>query len=260
MADIQEKILQNLPYLRRYARMLTGSQERGDNYVAACLEAIVEEPDSMYDAPDARLELFRRFHDIWNMVDSALPEDETMGQNLEARVKSSLASLPSKERQALLLASVEGFTSEQTSYILSLSEGEIQELLRQAQIDISQRTMANILIIEDDAIIALNNAEIVREMGHKVIGTAARQAEAVALAEKTAPDLILADIQLAEGDSGITTVQEILRGSSAPVIFVTGFPERLLTGKTLEPAFVITKPFEPDTLKTAIAHALSTEG
>ena len=258
MADIQEKILANLPYLRRYARMLTGSQERGDNYVAACLEAIVEEPASMYDAPDARLELFRRFHQIWNMVDSALPEDKTMGQNLEARLKTSLASLPSKERQALLLVSVEGFTAEQTGFILGTSEANVQSLLHQAQLDISQRAMANILIIEDDAIIALNNAEIVREMGHKVIGTAARQAEALALVQKTAPDLILADIQLAEGDNGITTVQEILRSTDVPVIFVTGFPERLLTGKTLEPAFVITKPFEPDTLKTAIAHALST--
>ena len=258
MADLQEKILLNLPYLRRYARMLTGSQERGDNYVAACLEAIVEEPSSMYDAPDPRLELFRQFHQIWSMVDSALPEDKTMGQNLEARVKKSLATLPSKERQALLLVSVEGFTVDQTGYILGQSERDVHDLLRQAQLDVSQRAMANILIIEDDAIIALNNAEIVREMGHNVIGTAARQAEALALAEKTSPDLILADIQLAEGDNGITTVQEILQSTEVPVIFVTGFPERLLTGKTLEPAFVITKPFEPDTLKTAIAHALST--
>ncbi len=258
MADIQERILLNLPYLRRYARMLTGSQERGDHYVGACLEAIVEEPESMYEAADARLELFRRFHQIWNMVDSALPEDETMGSNLEARLKQSLANLPSKERQALLLVSVEGFTIEQTSYILDLPESEVHELIRRARVDISQRTMANILIIEDDAIIALNNAEIVREMGHKVIGTAARQAEALSLARQTSPDLILADIQLAEGDSGIVAVQEILRSTQVPVIFVTGFPERLLTGKTLEPAFVITKPFEPDTLKTAIAHALST--
>lgn len=258
MADIHDKILASLPYLRRYARMLTGSQARGDEYIRVCLEAIVEEPESLYEAPDLRLELFRRFHQVWNMVDSALPEDETLGQGLGGRISRGLASLPSKERQALLLVSVEGFTAEQTAFVLGQPENEVQELIRRARIDISQRSMANILIIEDDAIIALNNAEIVREMGHKVIGTAARQSEALALARQTSPDLILADIQLAEGDNGITAVQEILRGSKAPVIFVTGFPERLLTGKTLEPAFVITKPFEPDTLKTAIAHALST--
>src|SRR3546814_8598418 len=95
-------------------------------------------------------------------------------------------------------------------------------------------------------------------MGHNVTGTAARQREAIALVEQTAPDLILADIQLADGDDGIKTVQEILKTAKMPVIFVTGFPERLLTGRTLEPAFVITQPFEPETLKTAIAHALPT--
>src|SRR3546814_15491317 len=85
-------------------------------------------------------------------------------------------------------------------------------------------------------------------MGHNVTGTAARQREAIALVEQTAPDLILADIQLADGDDGIKTVQENLKTAKMPVIFVTGFPERLLTGRTLEPAFVIPKPFEPETL------------
>ena len=208
MADIQDKILVNLPYLRRYARMLTGSQERGDEYVRACLEAIVEEPESI--------------------------------------------------QEALLLVSVEGFLPSEAGVILGTNVAEVEALMRKARADLSQRTTANILIIEDDAIIALNNAEIVREMGHNVTGTAARQSEAIALVEQTSPDLILADIQLADGDDGIKTVQEILKTAKMPVIFVTGFPERLLTGRTLEPAFVITKPFEPDTLKTAIAHALST--
>ncbi len=256
MADIQDKILVNLPYLRRYARMLTGSQERGDEYVRACLEAIVEEPESIQEARDVRVELFARFHAVWSAVDSVAPEDATI--DLDSRVKRSLASLPSRERQALLLVSVEGFLPSEAGVILGTNVSEVEALMRKARADLSQRTTANILIIEDDAIIALNNAEIVREMGHNVTGTAARQSEAIALVEQTSPDLILADIQLADGDDGIKTVQEILKTAKMPVIFVTGFPERLLTGRTLEPAFVITKPFEPDTLKTAIAHALST--
>ena len=68
---------------------------------------------------------------------------------------------------------------------------------------------------------------------------------------------MLADIQLRDGDSGIVAVREILKAVSAPVIFVTGFPERLLTGHGLEPAFIITKPFDPEMLKTAMAHALN---
>src|SRR3546814_7035558 len=148
MADIQDKILVNLPYLRRYARMLTGSQERGDEYVRACLEAIVAEPESVQQASDVRVELFARFHRVWSIVDSVAPEDATL--DLDGRVKRSLASLPSRERQALLLVSVESFTPAQTAAILGTGTAEVDELIRKARADLSQRTMANILIIEED--------------------------------------------------------------------------------------------------------------
>ena len=59
------------------------------------------------------------------------------------------------------------------------------------------------------------------------------------------------------GGSGITAVTDILRMSSVPVIFVTAYPERLLTGERPEPAFLITKPFEPETLDVAISQALA---
>ena len=49
-----------------------------------------------------------------------------------------------------------------------------------------------------------------------------------------------------------------MKTMTVPVIFVTGFPERLLTGKRVEPAFVISKPFDPDLLRAAIAQALHT--
>lgn len=239
--------------------MLTGSQEAGDEYVAALLESVVEDPRDLAEAESPRLELFARFHTVAEPADTgtgAAPAEP----NLERRVQAGLARLPSKERRALLLTTVEGFEIAQVGRILSVSPEEARSLVRQAREDLSRQTTANILIIEDDAIIALNNAEIVREMGHHVTGTAAREQEAVDLVKQTSPDLILADIQLAEGDSGIRAVQKILRSTQVPVIFVTGFPERLLTGHTLEPAFVITKPFEPETLRTAIAHALSPNG
>ena len=254
MADIQDKILVNLPYLRRYARMLTGSQERGDEYVRACLEAIVEEPESIQVAKDVRVELFARFHAVWSAVDSVAPEDATI--DLDSRVKRSLASLPSRERQALLLVSVEGFLPSEAGVILGTNVAEVEALMRKARADLSQRTTANILIIEDDAIIALNNAEIVREMGHNVTGTAARQSEAIALVEQTSPDLILADIQLADGSSGIDAVQDILAIAPVPAIFITAFPERLLTGGRVEPTFLISKPFRENTVRAAISQSL----
>lgn len=259
MPDVRDAIISSLPYLRRYARMLTGTQQRGDEYVKACLEAVVAEPEDLQAAQDIHLKLFARFHAIWRVVDATFPEDVGNERSeLDGRIRRTLGDLPSIERQALLLVSVEGFTTEQVSRILSRPEAEVRDLIRQARLDISRISASRILIIEDDPIIALDNSEIVRQMGHEVIGTAARQSEALKLASENRPDLILADIQLADGDDGMVTVREILTTTKVPVIFVTGFPERLLTGSTLEPAFVVTKPFDPETLKTAIAHALST--
>ena len=109
-------------------------------------------------------------------------------------------------------------------------------------------------IISDDA----KWRDIVRNAGHQAVGIAATEKTAVELAKQHSPHLVLADIQLRGSDSGIAAVNQIMRSMTVPVIFVTGYPERLLTGKQVEPAFVISKPFDPDLLRAAIAQALDT--
>ncbi|HEX6102970.1 MAG TPA: response regulator [Alphaproteobacteria bacterium] len=258
MNDLSHEIARHLPFLRRYARALTGSQERGDRYVRVCLETILEEPGRIVPDEDPRLQLYSVFHDVWAVVQSVAPEDDgdpdgAGGDSLQ----QGLAALPAIERQVLLLISLEGFSYEETAQILGIERDEVRLLLHAAQEEMQRQTAASVLIIEDEQLIAMDLARIVEEMGHRLCGTAARQQEAIEIAERTRPGLVLADIQLQNGDNGIQTVREILRRIDAPVIFVTGFPERLLTGEALEPAFVITKPFNPQTLKTAIAQALS---
>ena len=258
MNDLSHEIARHLPFLRRYARALTGSQERGDRYVRVCLETILEEPGRIVPDEDPRLQLYSVFHDVWAVVQSVAPEDDgdpdgAGGDSLQ----QGLAALPAIERQVLLLISLEGFSYEETAQILGIERDEVRLLLHAAQEEMQRQTAASVLIIEDEQLIAMDLARIVEEMGHRLCGTAARQQEAIEIAERTRPGLVLADIQLQNGDNGIQTVREILRRIDVPVIFVTGFPERLLTGEALEPAFVITKPFNPQTLKTAIAQALS---
>jgi DNA-directed RNA polymerase specialized sigma24 family protein/CheY-like chemotaxis protein len=261
MNDFSHEIARHLPFLRRYARALTGSQERGDRYVRVCLETLLAEPERIRPEEDARLQLFSVFHDVWAVVQSAVPEvEDEIDQPSGDGLQRGLAALPPIERQVLLLVSLEGFSYEETAEILGIEREEVRELLNAAQEEMQRQTAASVLIIEDEQLIAMDLARIVEEMGHRLCGTASRQKEAIELAERTRPALVLADIQLQNGDSGIQTVREILQRIDAPVIFVTGFPERLLTGEALEPAFVITKPFNPQTLKTAIAQALSMAG
>ncbi len=254
-----DSIAKLLPFVRRYARALTGSQTRGDNYVRLCLETILAEPKRMQGC-DPKLQLFKAFHDAWRAVDGTISSHSRPLLDPDARAGSGLAALPPIERQVLLLTFLEEFSIEDTASIVGVSSEEARLLLDQARNDVQLVSSVPILIIEDEPMIAMELARIVRELGHRVCGTAARQSDAVEVASRTHPALILADIQLKGEGSGITAVQEILKKFEVPVIFVTGYPERLLTGEMLEPAFVIPKPFSPDMLKASIGQALSVVG
>ena len=71
---------------------------------------------------------------------------------------------------------------------------------------------------------------VVERLGHRVVGVARTRAQALREAQRTRPGLILADIQLADGSSGLDAVNDILGSFEVPVVFITAYPERLLTG------------------------------
>lgn len=259
MTDLSREIIRHIPFLRRYARALTGTQEQGDHYVKASLGSLLEDPAKLAANIPMRLQLFKFFHDTFQSNLGAAPgavdEDPTLSP---LPMQLHLTQLPSRERQVLLLSTIEGFAVHDVGFILGIAEPEAARLLERAKTELMQQSRTAVLVIEDEPIIAFDIAGTVTEMGHRVIGTAATKSEAVAAAEAKRPGLILADIQLDDGSSGIDAVREILDLFDVPVIFVTAFPERLLTGETTEPAFLVAKPFEPDVLKITIAQALYT--
>jgi CheY-like chemotaxis protein len=122
--------------------------------------------------------------------------------------------------------------------------------------EIASQLRTEVLIIEDEPIIAMDLEAMVTELGHSVLRVTRTRKEAVAAIADGAPGLVLADIQLADGSSGLDAVNEILATCEVPVVFITAYPERLLTGERPEPTFLITKPFRPDTVKAVISQAL----
>ncbi|MEM7170384.1 MAG: response regulator [Pseudomonadota bacterium] len=259
MSDLSQKVIRHIPFLRRYARALTGTQERGDFYVKNCLERLLEgSGDLNHDLP-TRLQLFKFFHEALALTNETNVANAAGADASVSRLQRHLQLLPSRERQVLLLSTIEGFSTNDVAFILGLEEGEAGVLLEQAKNDLMKQARTTVLVIEDEPVIAFDIAGIVTEMGHRVVATASTKDEAVALARAQEPGLILADIQLDDGSSGIDAVQDILAESAendVPVVFVTAFPERLLTGEKAEPTFLVTKPFEPDVLKITIAQAL----
>lgn len=252
--DLSEAIGGNLPFLRRYARALTGNQTTGDRYAAATLEAILED-DTAFDASsDPRVALFAAFHLVWASAGAPLGEPDT---RLSAAAQAHMSALTPLTREALLLHTIEGFHHGEIATILQTDAVEVTDLIRLALAEMEQSVAGRVMIIEDEAIIALDISSIVTEMGHVVTGIARTRTEAVTLAASNRPDLILADIQLADNSSGIDAVNDILaQFDDLPVIFITAFPERLLTGRRPEPAFLITKPFSEDQVRSAVSQAM----
>jgi DNA-directed RNA polymerase specialized sigma24 family protein len=246
-------VAQYLPLLRRYARALTGNQASGDAYVAATLEAMIADRSVIEDPRGARVALYRLFTKIWNSIpvnetatsaEVALPGEQKLGH---------ITPLP---RQAFLLVALEGFSEPDAAHILDIDVVKLRGLVEESGRELAAEIATDVLIIEDDTFIAMELETLVEGLGHRVLGVARTHAEATSLTKKKRPGLILADIQLADGSSGLEAVNELLATFEAPVIFITAYPERFLTGERPEPAFLIAKPFQPATVSAVASQAL----
>jgi CheY-like chemotaxis protein/DNA-directed RNA polymerase specialized sigma24 family protein len=230
-------LLAALPYARRFARALAGTREQGDAIVAAALRGGVA---ARPGANGARLGLFAA---VARAAADAAPEP-------------AAGSLTREGRMLLLLTALEDVTLEDAAAVLGLPAPRARAILDAARERLRAAHAARVLIIEDEPIIAMDLRQLVEGAGHRVVGVAASEDAAVAIAEHEQPGLVLADVNLGAGGDGAAAVARIMARHAVPVIFVTAYPERLLTGLGVEPAFVIPKPFEPTTLAVATFQAV----
>jgi len=248
-----EIVAQHLPFLRRYARALTGRQKSGDAYVTAVLEAMLEEPESFPGEREPRVALYRAFTKIWDsLAERGHPDPDSSRLPVEKR----LTQLTPRMRQAFLLVALEGFSEDEAAQILEVDLPTLRGLVEESGRELAAEIATDVLIIEDETFIAMDIEALVESLGHRVIGVARTHSEAVALARQKRPGLILADIQLADGSSGLDAVNELLASFEVPVIFITAYPERFLTGQRPEPAFLIAKPFQLAVVSAVASQAL----
>jgi len=245
-----------LPYLRRFARALTGSQEVGDSYALAALESAVSNADGAKESDDPAVWLFRALLKVWTGIVLRHPEAASEpGQRSDA-ADLNLRAITPLPRAAFLLHSMEGFSIERVAAVLDCSIGDVRALIEQAGREIGEQITTDVLIIEDELIISMDLEAVVEELGHRVVHVARTRAEALDAVAKDPPGLVLADIHLADDSSGLDAVNEIVAKYQVPVVFITAYPEQVLTGLRPEPTFLITKPFRTETVKAVISQAL----
>lgn len=246
-----EDIVRQTPYLRRYARALTGSQDEGDQFVRRALQTLGEDQDALDPGLPAKTALFKLFHSLWRR--------SLNGHSIDAPghvADRRLRRLTPEHRTALLLVTMEGFSLREASYILGLTPKATRQRLEAAESAVERQLATDVLIVEDEPIVALDLARLVRGLGHNVVGVAATRAHAQIMAQGHSLGLVLADLRLADGSSGLDVAADMLKDFDIPVIFITAFPQGLLTGKTPEPAFILAKPFQDAALRALIGQAL----
>ncbi len=251
--SMSQMVSEYLPFMRRYARAVTGRQSSGDAYVAAALEAILADRPTFDAAPRPRVALYKVLTKIWSSIDL---DDASDPQDTQLPVERRLAHINRLPRQAFLLVSLEGFSEDEAAEILGTDVPALRELVKEAGQELAAEIATDVLIIEDEALIAMDLEHLVEELGHRVIGVARTHGKAISIAKAHPPGLILADIHLADNSSGLDAVNELLRTFEVPVIFITAYPERFLTGERPEPAFLIAKPFQPSAVSAVISQAL----
>ncbi|MFO6446138.1 response regulator [Erythrobacter sp. NE805] len=257
--SLASQIAANLPFLRRYARALTGSQTTGDAYVREMLEGALADEELKASLAGGRVPLYRAFGKLWASASAAMaavPADGTATSEHEAGAQARLGIITPPARQALLLTTLEDFTIPEAAAILETTPEAVAALVAEAIAEIDREQSTAVLIIEDEPLIAMQLEDLVTGLGHTVSGTAATRTQARAAVAEAMPGLVLADIQLADGSSGLDAVDDILSVGSMPVIFITAYPERLLTGDRPEPTYLVTKPFQEATVRAAISQAL----
>lgn len=250
---ITSTVATTLPALRRYARAVTGSQTAGDELVTRVLEDLVAEPGMIQGEQSPKIGLYRQFLRLANRQGGAA---SVSGGDVQTMADKRLSRLSPRPRQAYLLRALEGFTSGESAYALDTDHQEVTELVDRANREMVDQVATDVLIIEDEPMIALDLKDIMTGLGHRVTAIARTHREALDAIGDGNVGLVLADIQLADGSSGIEAVNDILTTIGVPIVFITAFPERLLTGERPEPTFLITKPFQPENIKAITSQAL----
>ena len=255
--SLGDQVAANLPYLRRYARALTGSQHTGDAFVRATLEAALADQSLKDSLSGGRVPLYKAFNKVWSSAYMEVADDGDAGEsNHEHAAQDRLRTITPLNRQALLLTTLEDFSVAEAAEVMEMDEADVETMVQEAVDEIDRESTTSVLIIEDEPLISMQLEDLVRSLGHDICGTAATRTQAQQVVAERTPGLVLADIQLADGSSGLDAVDDILAIDSVPVIFITAYPERLLTGDRPEPTYLVTKPFQESTVRAAISQAL----
>jgi CheY-like chemotaxis protein len=222
----------------------------GDELMRMTMARVSIDPAS---SSSSVVDVMSAFMHSWRMAFQERPAKPMLFS--DAALIDALPEPPDDGRLLLLMCDVMGLMPHQAAQVIGI-EDDPRSVLRRARHDLHIEKGARAVVVEDEPLIAADIRGILERLGVEVAGEASSAAEAVRVATDSKPDIILADYNLDGRDTGIDAVLEINETHDCPVVFITGFPDRVLQGDEIEPDFVISKPYTPDNVRAAVVHCL----
>jgi CheY-like chemotaxis protein/DNA-directed RNA polymerase specialized sigma24 family protein len=250
MCTYQRQLYEHLPFLRRYARALTGATEQGDALVVGCIEVASMAPRRFGVSGGSRAALYALLNLLFDRKGEGRPH------RTDHPVERALARLRERDRRLYLLTALEDLPLAQAARVVGLDVDGARAVLARTRDALRSALTARVLVVEDNAVAAMDLAGTIVDMGHEVCGPAATGREALALAQAENPTLALMDIRLACGENGIAVAQKLRDMFGLPVIFVTGSPGELDRLGIGHMGPVVAKPFTAEAVRRAIAGAV----
>ncbi|MGO9174072.1 MAG: response regulator [Rhodomicrobium sp.] len=237
--------LAELRNLRRYAFCLLGNRFLSDMAVEAALNTLVSDVLAVSGRAISRLDLYRKVNEAARTSLQKGKVTATVGSGLHSR----LLRLNEEQRQVTALHAVIGLPYGDIASIMDVSENHVRTTYAHSLVALRHQPVS-VLIIEDEALIARELQEIVTNLGLVVAGMAKNRAEALQIAGRSRPQLILADYKL-KGDTGVDVVKAIRENIDASVIYVTAHPEAAAAAGEKRDV-VIAKPFNVHAVERAV--------
>jgi hypothetical protein len=236
MKKLWKSVDPHLAFLRSYARMLSGRQDAGDYAVARLLDHLVEQDGELADGVPVRAGLYRKATEVLaelGLVDTA---------SAASLCETSLPLVTSLARQAYLLSAVAQLPENEAAHILECGRTRLADLVNKGSRELAPVEPVSVLIIEGNSSFASRWERWLEALAHSIAGWARTDADAIALAERHRPGLIVAGTVLRDHSTfAHDTIDRAARLCAAPAAIVSRYPPFSLTGRRVEAAFVISK-------------------
>jgi len=244
--------------LRKYLRAINLDTVWAEEWLRLTNTEDQNDGDKASQSSQDEFRRFQRFFDYWEL-ESAAESGEASAPFTDGRLRDVVTALPPLENQVLLLCDFVGFSVEEAAALLKIEPTAAADRLDQGRRLAEELPKMSVLILEDHGLIAQDLSDIASDLGLTVIGIAENAAAAEKLVERNWPDIVISDQMLSDGDTGLEVLAGLRAKGRFYAIYVTAYPEEVLTGLDDEPAVVVSKPFEPEAIRAAIGHTLSTD-